>query len=266
MKRHVAFLMSTLMVLALGLAVPVTARADFVLNTSCSSQIAEAFQRELLERFMADSGVKVNVHVFSSDICLDRLRNGFSNLAGSTIPISPADRNTGMIEIPVCKDPMVVIAHPHNMISSLSVLQIRRIFSGTITNWKEVGGSDLPIVRIIPAPNTGAFKNFKEQVMAPYEINDDLIASKTFTALTGVRNIPGSVSFMASAIAIKHTDITVINIDGVSPHAQNYPFFQTFYMVIKGEPSSMMKEVIKYMLSDQARQHMVDRGMIPILK
>ncbi|WP_459924605.1 PstS family phosphate ABC transporter substrate-binding protein [Desulfatiferula olefinivorans] len=265
MKRHLVFLFSAFMVFIYGLAVPVSAGPEFVLNAACSSQIAEAFQRELLERFMTDSGVKVKVHVFSSDVCLDRLRNGFSNLAGSTVPISQADRNTGMIEIPMCKDPMAVIVNPESGVTDLTLSQIRRIFSGSVTNWKDVGGNDLPVVRIIPAANTGACINFKQQVMGPFEISDDLIAGKTFTALTGVRSIPGSVSFIAGAIARKHKDITMLSVNGVSPGAGSYPFYQTFYMVLKGEPSPMMKEVIKYMLSDKARQHMVDRGMVPLL-
>lgn len=265
MKRRYLSFIAPLFILMIGFVAPPSGQADFVLNASCSSQIAEAFQRELLERFMAESGVKVSLHVFPSEVCLDRLRNGFSNMAASTIPISQSDREIGMIEIPTCKDPLVVITHAQCKVTNLSLKEVRQIFSGSITNWKEVGGPDLPVIRIIPGYNTGAYQNFKALAMGPFEISDDLIAAKTFTALKGVKNIPGAVSFMAHGIAIQHTDIAVVNLDGVSPGQKDYPFHQTFYMVIKGEANPMMKQVIKYMLSDKAKDKMLERGMIPTL-
>lgn len=256
---------AAMFVLVMGLVAPPLGHAEFVLNASCSSQISEAFQRELLEKFVAESGVKVNFHVFSSDVCLDRLRNGFSNLAGSTVRITQADRDAGLIEIPVCQDHLAIISNAQCGVKNLSLVQVRQIFSGTITNWKAVGGKDLPIILVIPATNTGAYKNFKAMAMGAFDIHDDLIAGKTFTAVTGVKNIPGAVSFITHAIANQYKDITVINVDGVSPTDEPYPYHQTFYMVIKGEPDPMMKEVIKYMLSDKAKERMVARGTAPIL-
>jgi phosphate transport system substrate-binding protein len=240
--------------------------ADFVLNASCSSQIAEAFQRELMENFMAESGVKVNLHVFSSQVCLNRLKNGFSNVAGSTIRITQEDRDAGLIEIPVFRDPMVVITNAECgcTTGNLALTQVRQVFSGHYTNWSQLGGKDLPITRIIPAEDTGAYKNFQAMAMGPFEIRDDLIAGKTFTALTSVKYIPGSLSFITRAIAIQHPEVSVITIDGVDPSSPDYPYHQTFSIVIKGQPSPMMKQALKYMMSDKARQRMIDRGMQPL--
>ncbi|MBU1170820.1 MAG: substrate-binding domain-containing protein [Proteobacteria bacterium] len=264
MKQRYKMLVAAFFLIVSGLGTAPLSQAEFVLNASCSSQISEAFQRELLEAFMVENGVKVNAHVFSSNVCLDRLRNGFSNLAGSTLKISQADREAGLIEIPVCKDPMAVISNGQCHVKNLSLKQVRQIFSGSITNWKEVGGKDLPIVLIIPSVNTGAYKNFKDMAMGPFEVKDDLIAGKTFTAVTGVKHIPGAVSFITHAIANQYKDITVINVDGVNPLDAAYPFHQTFYIVVKGEPDSMMKQAIKYMLSDKAKERMIARGMVPV--
>lgn len=250
--------------LALMLASVSPSFADFVLDAACSSQIAEAFQRDLLDRFMDESGVKVNTAVFSSEVCLNRLRNGFCNLAGSTVRISQEDRDSGLIEIPVCQDPMVVIAHGSCGVTNLSLKQIRNVFSGHVTNWKEMGGEDLPVILVNPAKDTGAYKNFRDMAMGPFELRQDLTAGKAYTALTAVKYIPGSISFITNAIAAQHPDITVVHVNGTAPSDPSYPFRQTFYLVIKGEPDTMMKQVIQYLMSDKAKERMAQRGMTPL--
>lgn len=248
-----------------GLVCLTPAYADFVVNASCSSQITEAFQKELMDKFMAESGVKVAIKVFPSDVCLERLRNGFCNLAGSTLPITRKDMNTGLIDIPVCRDAIAVISNPTCGVDNLSLKQVRQVFSGFVTNWKEVGGADMPIILIIPAKETGAYQNFKTMAMGPFEIRNDLCSGKTFTALTGVTFIPGSVSFISHTIATRHPDIRVIRVDGMEPVDEDYPYLQTFRMVLKGEPDAMMKEVINYILSDKAREKIIQHGMKPLM-
>jgi phosphate transport system substrate-binding protein len=259
-------LVLSLLLVLTGLCVVPSGHAEFVLNASCSSQITEAFGRETLEAFMKESGVNVKVHVFSSGVCIDRLKNGFSNLAGSTVHITNADRNAGLVEIPVCIDPMAVITHPSSKIKNLSLSQVREVFSGHIKNWKELGGDDLPIVLIIPSKETGAYQNFKQMAMGPFEMKDDLTANAAFTAVIGVKHIPGSISFIANSIAMQHKEVSVVNVDGLFPKDKGYPFQQTFFLVIKGEPDPMLKEVIKYLLSDKAKERLMLRGMTPIVQ
>lgn len=249
----------------LGLAQLAPAQADFVLDASCSSQITEAFQKELMDKFMDESGVKVTIKVFPSDVCLERLRNGFCNLAGSTLPITQKDMDAGFIDIPVCQDAMAVIANPSCGVASLSLKQVRQVFSGYVTNWKELGGADVPIILIIPSKETGAYQNFKKLAMGPFEIRNDLCSGKTFTALTGVKHIPGSVSFISHTIASRHPDIRVIRVDGLEPGDEDYPYIQTFHLVLKGEPDPMMKEVVNYLLSDKAKAKIIKHGMKPLM-
>lgn len=240
--------------------------ANVVLNVSCSSQIAEAFGRETLEEFMVSSKIKVKIHVFSSEKSIERLKNGFSNFAGSTVKLSREDKEAGLIEIPMCKDPLVVITNSKCKVNNLSLEQVRQIFSGYITNWKEVGGADQPIVLIIPAENTGAYKNFKRMAMGPFEIKEELIAAKSFMAVNGVKHIPGAISFIANGIAVQYKDVNVMDIDGVDPSDDEYPYHQTFTIVLKGEPDHIMKETVKYLLSDKAVERMKVRGIKPLVK
>ena len=92
-----------------------------------------------------------------------------------------------------------------------------------------------------------------------------MIASLAFTAVKSVMYIPGSISFVANSVALQHKEVAVLSIDGLPPAGAGYPFRQVFSLVLKGEPDPMMKEVIKYLMSDKAKKRMVLRGMAPIV-
>lgn len=249
----------------LGFSAVSPSHAEFTLNACCSSQVAEAFGRESLEAFMEENGIHVRMHTSNSEVCVERLKNGFSNLVGSAVQISQSDRNSGLIEIPICTDTLSVIVNAGNRVKNLSLQQLRDIFSDKITNWKDLGGDDLPIVLITPAKTTDAYKNFRQLIMGPQEIQNDLIAAMAVTAASSVKYIPGSISFIANSIALNHKEVAVLSIDGLHPADAGYPYHQTFSMVLKGEPDPMMKEVIKYLMSDKARKRMTMRGMKPVI-
>lgn len=264
MKRFFSLLAVISLIFLTGLA-PV-AFAEKVLFASISSQIHEAFGRDILDVFKEASGITVKTHVFSSGKAMERVKNGVSDIAASTIRLSKSDRASGLIEIPICKDALVIITNPDCGVKNVTLQQARRIFSGYIKNWQEIGGADLPILRIIPDQNTGAYNNFKRLVMGPFELVGDLFAAKAFTAVTGVKNMSGSVAFIANGVAIKHNDISVLNIDGVFPADSDYPFHQIFSMVIKSKPSALTKEVIKFLSCDAAVEIMKEHGIKPMLE
>ncbi len=263
MKKYFGLLVITSLIFTAGV-IP-SAIAKEVLSASISSQIHEAFGGEILSAFKQSSGITVKSHIFSSEKSVDRLKNGFADIAGSTVKLSKADRDSGLIEIPICIDSLVVVANPDCGVKNISIRQARRLFSGHIKNWKEIGGSDLPIIRIIPDENTGAYQNFKRLVMGTFEPAGDLVATKSYTAVVGVKNIPGSISFISNGIAFKFSDLSVLNIDGISPSEPAYPYHQTFSMVVKGKPSAPIKEVLKFLTCDVGMKLMKERGIKPAL-
>ena len=68
-------------------------------------------------------------------------------------------------EIPVATDALSVVVHPDNPVSELTIAQLSAIYTGQITNWKEVGGNDAPIVAIARDTNSGTHVFFKEHVV-----------------------------------------------------------------------------------------------------
>lgn len=246
-------------------AVP-SVQAEFLLHANFSSQVDEIFGRESFEKYMNENGVKTIIHVFPTDVCINRLKNGYCNLSISADNPRRDGKDVGLIAIPICKDPLVIITHSGNKVKNLSLSQICDIFSGKTTNWKEVGGNDIPITLVTPSKETDAYKNFMHQVMGPFEINNQLIADKAFNVVTCIKNIPGTVSFIANSIAVQYPDLNVVRINGAGPHDESYPLHQVFCLMIKKESEPKMKNVINYLLSDKANKKMNTLGITPLLR
>jgi len=253
------------LLLTFSCALPAAVSAQGIVNASCSSQIAEAFGRTVLDDFKKTTGLNVTLHVFSSQVSVNRLKNGFCELAASALKLSPDDQKLGLVAIPICKDPMVVIACKEITVSDLTLAQVRRLFSGHITNWKEAGGPNLPVRIITPIKETAAYINFVRQAMGAAQMKFDYQAARSSSAVEAVSHIPGAISFATRSVVSKYNNVKSFTIDGMDPGSEDYPYMQTFSLVTRGEPSGVIREVLNYALTEKARNNMIRRGLAPLL-
>jgi phosphate transport system substrate-binding protein len=235
------------------------------LKFSCSAQIAEALGKDVIQILKEKKGIVFDLKIVSSDTALNRLENGFSEIAAVTLPISYDMVEKGYVAIPFCKDPIVVIGNKSVSADSLKTEEVNSIFSGSISNWKEVGGEDLSITKIIPCQETGAYKNFERLFMGLKSLKYDFMTYCSVTTIKGVESINGAVSFISHGAAVKSDNIKIFDINGKSPMSEDYKHFQTFTFVTKGRPSQAAKELIDVALSARGQEIMKEKGMIPIL-
>ena len=247
------------------------AHASQVVRASISSLVAQAYGKDILHQYETITGFKAQTYVGPSKVAINRVVNDVSDIAITELQVSNEMKKTGYVEIPFCRDALAIIMSsqfspdlPIN-IDNLTRKQLRMIFEGTITNWKDVGGADQKIVLVVPGEDTGAFNNFSTQVMNSKKMQYDFVTYHAIESIKGVQNIPGAVSFVATG-AIEYTDnIKIINVDGLSPKDKNYPLFQTFSFLTKGEPKGPARAVINFGLSKWGIDIMRSRGMHPIL-
>jgi phosphate transport system substrate-binding protein len=235
------------------------------LTYSCSNQIYKAFEKENLEAFTKATGINVSVYTASSQSAVNRLTHGYSDIASTAREMYHRHTDYGYEQIPVCRDPLAVVAKKTCQVENLSEEDLRGIFSGEITNWKEVGGADLPVLVIIPDENTAANKNFRRMVMKDKEIRHDFITYDSTMVLEAIKYFPcGSISFISRGAAVKYEEIAAIKIDGLSPSDKDYPYFQTFYYVTKGVPSDTAKKLVDFTTTGKGRDIILKNGMIPL--
>ena len=236
-----------------------------ILRYCCSNQVYAAFSKEHIEAFTKSTGIEVAVKTASSGSCVYTLGTGFCDIASSARKLYHRHEVFGYSEFPFCKDPIAVIAKKNCGVDSLTEEQLEDIFAGEITNWKDVGGNDIPIMVVVPDRSTAAHKNFRRQVMKTKEIEHEFMAYNSTMVLEAIKYFPcGAVSFISRGAAVRHPEIKIIQINGLSPTDHNYPYHQIFYYVTKGEPKGDVKKFIDYTYSEEGARIISKYGMIPI--
>jgi len=264
MKKSIVFLMMIAVILIWSLAPATPSGAAEKLRYSCSNQILEAFGMDRINAFTKATGIEVDVYPSSSKSAVYRLMNDFSDLAGSMHGLYYRDRQSGYVEIPFCKDPLAVIVNDHNRVEDLSREQIQGIFNKTVTNWKEVGGPDQPIIVVVPDRTTSAYNNFEDMAMSRREVRYDYISDKSSDVIQAIQNMNWGISFITQAAISIRKGVKTIKVDGDTVSDVGYPFFQTMYYITKGKPAGAAKAFIDFTLSDEGVAIMKEKKMIPV--
>ncbi|MHC1683269.1 MAG: phosphate ABC transporter substrate-binding protein [Clostridiaceae bacterium] len=158
-------------------------------------------------------------------------------------------------------------------VDSLTKAQIKDIFSGKITNWKEVGGDDA-VINVIHRPaSSGTRTTFVKTVLdgdAAGE-NDQIGTTQDSNGAVekSLESTKGSISYLALAyLKEAKGQIKNLKIDGVEANKENivskkYPFYSYGHMYTNGEPNEVTKAFLDYMLSDENKKAIEDLGYIP---
>jgi phosphate transport system substrate-binding protein len=232
----------------------------------CSHQIFNALEDENLQAFTKETGIKVDVKAYPSDVAVNLLINGYCDIASTARQIDSRQEEKGYKQTAICNDPLAIIANAMCGIDNVTEKQLEDIFSGDIKNWKELGGPDLPIIVIVPAENTAANKNFMRFVMKHKEMKFSIMTATSELVIEQVKYLPvGSISFFSHGAALQHKEIKILTVNGISTNEANYPFIQTFYYVTKGEPTGQIKKLIDFTLSEKGSQIIKKNGMIPVM-
>lgn len=275
MKKFISVFLSSVVLFSVVYTFSVLpAYANNSVRLACSSQIAQAYGKEILMDFRRFIGVYTQVYNGPSHKALDRLVNGASDIALTALRVPDELKKKGYIEIPFCEDSIAIFTNVDSgpgspcPLSNLSINQVRGIFSGRISNWKELGGADRKIEVIVPGEQTGAYQNFRMTIMQMETIKYDVIFERSVAVIEEVQEKPGSISFMTNGALAGEGSIKILTVDKLSPKDKTYPFKQIFSFVIKREPDpfTATKAIINFGLSHHGLQIMHEKGMVPVLE
>ena len=267
MKRQYLFICALSTLILCGASLIFTGepvQADNVLRYSCSPQIYDSGGRERMEAFTNKTGVKIDLGLYASGVCIERLMSGLCDLASSVQRLMRMQKDSGLVETSFCKDPMAIIVNAECPVTNITDKQLQDVFGGTITNWKELGGPDKPIVVIAPSEKTAAYNNFHHEVMGGKEIVFDVLTTKSTMVIDTTRRIPGAISFTSQGAARLVTrGLSKLKINGISVDDKDYPYVQIFSFVTRGLPTGAAKQYIEFSLSQEGKDIMKRKGMVP---
>ena len=173
----------------------------------------------------------------------------------------------------IATDGITVIVNPKNPISKLTFDQLRGIYDGSISNWKEVGGEDKPIAVISRDSSSGTYKDFKDDVGFKEYRADSLTQATTGGIVSEVTQNPNAIGYIGFAYVNK--DVKVLSVDkgkgAVVPTPKTissgeYPLSRTLQIYTVGEPSGLIKEFSDFMLSQKGQEIVSKVGYVPMKK
>ncbi|MDY6970703.1 MAG: substrate-binding domain-containing protein [Thermodesulfobacteriota bacterium] len=236
--------------------------AQNVIKYSCSAQIYEALEKVRLDAFTQRTGLKIEVHVCSSSTAVNQLVNGYTDLASTAWRLSPLHKQDGYYETVFSRDPVAIVVNTRNPVTDITTDILKDVFAGEITNWKELSGSDEPILVVLPTTYTASYKNFSRNVMGYKKMNYDIMTRLSSKVMEIVDRFPWAISFIAEGAAT-HSHVKTLRVDGRNPMDMGYPYYQVFSFVTKGKPTGVVKEFIDDLLSGPGREIMKERRITP---
>lgn len=165
-------------------------------------------------------------------------------------------------------DGVGIAVNPKNPVRSLSKAQVKDIFAGKITSWKQIGGSDKKINVYTRDEASGTRAVFWKKALSKGEISPKAYFVVSNGGMkSAIAQDPNSIGY----VSVGYIDNTVaaVSIDGVAPTLENvkegkYKVARGLYSNTKGEPTGLAKKLIKYLLTPDGQDIVADKGFVPV--
>jgi len=253
---------------------------EVTVAVSGSSTVMPMAELAAEEFNMLQDDYKVNVKSGGSGVGIVDVAEGRSDIAMSSREIKLEERQryetpkVRFVEIPVGFDAICLVISPDvykEGVTSLSEEEVRRIYSGDITNWEELGGPNTEIFAIGRRPGSGTRDTFNEIIMGSKEAETPAVsydAGESSEVKFSTQRSRNAIGYMGYSFVMKG-DTKVIALDGIQPSIDSiksgaYPLARKLFFVTLGEPSPGAKAFIDYILSPEGQKIAIENGFIPI--
>ena len=253
-------------------AAPVETTADLSGSISMvGSTSMEKLANALSEAFMEEyPDVTVTAEFVGSGAGIEAVTNGTADIGNSSRSLKDEEKAAGVVENVVAIDGIAVCVDPANEVADLTKEQLTNIYNGTVTNWKEVGGADEPIIvigREAGSGTRGAFEELVDLVDGCKYANE---LDSTGAVIAKVASTPGAIGY-ASLDALDDS-VKALSLEGVEATAENikagnYFLSRPFVMATKGEISEqndLVQAWFDFVLGDEGQQVASEVGLITV--
>jgi phosphate transport system substrate-binding protein len=240
---------------------------------------AEAYQGE-------HTDVRIAVTGGGSGTGIAALINGTVDLANASRQIKQEETDLAQanhitpVEHVVARDAIAVIVHPSNPINQLSLQQISDIYTGKITNWKQVGGENRPIVLLSRESNSGTHVYFLEQVIRLGDSKSKTLFSPETLLLPSSEGImmevqqnPNSIGYDGLGYVTPEVKMLAVARDATGPfvlpsaesvNQGTYAIARDLYMYTPGQPASQVARYLEWIVGPAGQAIVGKLGFVPL--
>ena len=236
------------------------------LSGSTSMQkLADALAESFME---ANGGVTVTVEYTGSSAGIEALLNGSCDIGDSSRNLKDSEKESGAVENIVAIDGIAVVVDKNNTVASLTKDQLVSIYTGAVTNWSELGGSDTPIVVVGREAGSGTRGAFEEILKVVDSCKYAVECDNTGAAMAKVASTEGAIGYVS--LDVVDDSVRALALEGVEANAENivagtYFLCRPFVMATKGEISQqndIVKAWFDYVASDEGKEITKKVGLI----
>ncbi|MDQ1266304.1 MAG: Phosphate transporter substrate-binding protein [Bacteroidota bacterium] len=227
------------------------------------------------EKFMnSHPEVSIQVTGGGSGTGISALINGTTDICNASRPMKQSEiqklkERFGSlgVSIPCAKDGVTIYLNESNPVKNLSMEQLKQIFTGKITNWKQVGGNDAKIIMYSRENNSGTYVFFK----------DNVLEGKDYSP--ACQNLPGTAAVVNAVSKDKNgigygghgysKGVKMCSVNGIEPSKENigkgkYPVSRDLYMYLRNRPTGAIKQFIDWVLSPEGQKIVSEVGYFPL--
>lgn len=238
-----------------------------MVGSTSMEKLANALSEAFMEEY---PDVTVTAEFVGSGAGIEAVTNGTADIGNSSRSLKDEEKAAGVVENVVAIDGIAVCVDPANEVADLTKEQLTNIYNGTVTNWKEVGGADEPIIvigREAGSGTRGAFEELVDLVDGCKYANE---LDSTGAVIAKVASTPGAIGY-ASLDALDDS-VKSLSLEGVEATAENikagnYFLSRPFVMATKGEISEqndLVQAWFDFVLGDEGQQVASEVGLITV--
>jgi phosphate transport system substrate-binding protein len=258
--------------MGVGAAVAGEAGSIVVDGSTTVGPIAKAFAEYYMGKHQ---GVNITVSESGSGNGAKSLINAACDVATMSRPMKNSEKKAAQdagvmaIEHVVALDGLAVIVHPSNPRGDMTVDQIRDIFTGKISNWKELGGRDQKIVVISRDTNSGTYESFNTLVMKEAKLKG---GAEYVGSGGAIRQRVMSTEAAIGYVGLAFTEgVKTLQVNGIAPTtetviAKTYPIARELYLYTNGRPKegTALYDFVNLSRTTEGKKIIEDTGFVPV--
>ncbi|WP_367942452.1 phosphate ABC transporter substrate-binding protein [Enterocloster citroniae] len=233
----------------------------------------EKFANALSESFMEKyPKVTVTAEFVGSGAGVEAVNNGSADIGNSSRNLKDEEKANGVAENIVAIDGIAVVVDPSNTVEDLTKQQLSDFYEGKVTNWKDVGGSDAPVVVVGRESGSGTRSAFEELLGLEDLCKYSNELDSTGAVMAKVASTPGSIGYVS--LDVLDDTVKALKLEGAEPTEENikagsYFLSRPFVMATKGDISQqndLVKALFDYIYSEEGTEIVKSVGLIAVDK
>ena len=236
-----------------------------MVGSTSMEKLANAVSEAFMEKYPK---VTVTAEFVGSGAGIEAVTNGTADIGNSSRNLKDEEKTNGVTENIVAIDGIAVVVDPANTVEDLTKDQLTSIYDGSVTNWKDVGGNDAPIVVVGREAGSGTRGAFEELLKLEDACKYSNELDSTGAVMAKVASTPGSIGYVS--LDVLDDTVKALKLDGAEPTEENikagkYFLSRPFVMATKGEiseQSDLVKALFDFIYSDEGSELVKSVGLI----